>query len=116
MMSFLLCLCVCVGNVRYRSSALAGAHADQRVLAVLLRRWQPDVMAVIEGLDVSRCALPVTCRFHCPLTASLVFACRRQLGISVVSLEWFMALFSTTLPTHTALRVWDVFFLCGVEG
>ena len=108
------------------STALAGAHADQRVLAVLLRRWYPDVMTVIEGMDVSvpvHCLLLALARL-CVLRAPRASSSWRivsmlhlsQLGISVVSLEWFMAIFSTTLPTHTALRVWDAFFLLGVES
>lgn len=73
----------------YYTAALVGAHTDQRVLTTLLRKHVPEVVMVFEEME---------------------------LGTSVATLEWFMAVFSTRLPTHTAFRVWDVFVLVGTEA
>lgn len=37
------------------------------------------------------------------------------LGTEVFCLEWFIALFSKTMPTETVLRVWDTLFLEGYK-
>jgi hypothetical protein len=73
---------------QFWSPDMAGCRADQIVLEQLVRRLLP--------------------RLHKALSLS-------GLPASMVTTEWFVALFSTVLPIHVVLRVWDCLFLFGSE-
>lgn len=72
----------------YYTNSLIGVHADQRVLAHLISELVPEVHSAYESAGVQ---------------------------LHIVTVEWFMCVMCTTLPTHTALRVWDAIFLHGSE-
>ncbi len=73
----------------YYGGALEGVHADQRVLTHLLEELYPDLSSALARAGVE---------------------------LHIVTLEWFMCLGCTTLPTHTALRLWDAIFVFGANG
>jgi hypothetical protein len=73
----------------YFDDGLLGMFADQRVLAHLLGEVCPDVAAAVTAAGIE---------------------------LHTVTVEWMMCLMCTALPTHTALRLWDVLWVCGVEA
>jgi len=73
----------------YFDDGLLGMFADQRVLAHLLGEVCPDVAAAVATAGIE---------------------------LHTVTVEWMMCLMCTALPTHTALRLWDVVWVCGVEA
>ncbi|KAL8131160.1 uncharacterized protein LOC141710488 [Apium graveolens] len=65
---------------------LSGCHIEQRVFKDLLRKHCPKLCDHLEALDFD---------------------------VSVVATEWFLCLFSKSLPSETTLRVWDILFYEG---
>ncbi|KAK4303770.1 hypothetical protein Pmani_024242 [Petrolisthes manimaculis] len=70
----------------YYSSTLLGVQADQRVLSALVSTYLPGVESVVREHDIE---------------------------ISLITLHWFVTIFSSVLHTRILLRVWDLFFLDG---
>lgn len=67
---------------------LSGCHVEQRVFKDLLAKKCPRIAAHLEALEFD---------------------------ISLVATEWFLCLFSKSLPSETTLRVWDVLFYEGAK-
>ncbi|XAR55304.1 hypothetical protein NMG60_11035342 [Bertholletia excelsa] len=68
------------------SQNLSGCHVEQRVFKDLLVKKCPKIAAHLEALEFD---------------------------VSLVATEWFLCLFSKSLPSETTLRVWDVLFYEG---
>ena len=73
----------------YYSRTLLGVHVDQRVLSHLVMELLPDVHATYEACGLS---------------------------LHIVTAEWFMCCLCTSLPAHTAFRLWDALLLTGAEA
>jgi hypothetical protein len=73
----------------YYTRKLLGVHIDQRVISHLVGELLPDVAKAYED-------------------AGLV--------LHLVTAEWFMCCLCTTVPAHTAFRIWDCIFLFGSES
>ncbi|KAG6787220.1 uncharacterized protein [Populus alba] len=67
---------------------LSGCHVEQRVFQDLLVKKCPRIAAHLEELEFD---------------------------VSLVATEWFLCLFSKSLPSETTLRVWDVLFYEGAK-
>ncbi|KAL6975646.1 hypothetical protein U1Q18_024441 [Sarracenia purpurea var. burkii] len=67
---------------------LSGCHVEQRVFKDLLVKQCPRIAAHLEDLEFD---------------------------VSLVATEWFLCLFSKSLPSETTLRVWDVLFYEGAK-
>lgn len=67
---------------------LSGCHVEQRVFKDLLAKKCPRIAAHLEELEFD---------------------------VSLVCTEWFLCLFSKSLPSETTLRVWDVLFYEGAK-
>ncbi|KAM7271021.1 hypothetical protein ACFE04_030235 [Oxalis oulophora] len=67
---------------------LSGCHVEQRVFKDLLTQKCPKIAAHLEALEFDT---------------------------SLVTTEWFLCLFSKSLPSETTLRVWDVLFYEGAK-
>ncbi|KAG8642123.1 TBC1 domain family member 2A [Manihot esculenta] len=67
---------------------LSGCHVEQRVFKDLLVKECPRIAAHLEELEFN---------------------------VSLVATEWFLCLFSKSLPSETTLRVWDVLFFEGAK-
>ncbi|CAK9133398.1 unnamed protein product [Ilex paraguariensis] len=67
---------------------LSGCHVEQRVFKDLLTKKCPRVNAHLEDLEFD---------------------------VSLVCTEWFLCLFSKSLPSETTMRVWDVLFYEGAK-
>nr|GME14423.1 TBC1 domain family member 2A-like [Ipomoea batatas] len=67
---------------------LSGCHVEQRVFKDLLTKKCPRVASHLESLEFD---------------------------VSLVCTEWFLCLFSKSLPSETTLRVWDVLFYEGAK-
>ncbi|GFZ05225.1 Ypt/Rab-GAP domain of gyp1p superfamily protein [Actinidia rufa] len=67
---------------------LSGCHVEQRVFKDLLIKKCPRIAAHLEALEFD---------------------------VSLVATEWFLCLFSKSLPSETSLRVWDVLFYDGAK-
>ncbi|KAF8414190.1 hypothetical protein HHK36_002189 [Tetracentron sinense] len=67
---------------------LSGCHVEQRVFKDLLAKKCPRIAAHLEALEFD---------------------------ISLVATEWFLCLFSKSLPSETTMRVWDVLFNEGAK-
>ncbi|XWS36719.1 hypothetical protein CRYUN_Cryun20dG0110100 [Craigia yunnanensis] len=67
---------------------LFGCHVEQRVFKDLLAKKCPRIAAHLEALEFD---------------------------VSFVATEWFLCLFSKSLPSETTLRVWDVLFYEGAK-
>ncbi|KAI3457753.1 hypothetical protein Pfo_014416 [Paulownia fortunei] len=67
---------------------LSGCHVEQRVFKDLLTKKCPRIAAHLEALEFD---------------------------VSLVCTEWFLCLFSKSLPSETTLRVWDVLFYEGAK-
>ncbi|KAF2284844.1 hypothetical protein P3X46_012104 [Hevea brasiliensis] len=67
---------------------LSGCHVEQRVFKDLLVKECPRIAAHLEELEFD---------------------------VSLVATEWFLCLFSKSLPSETTLRVWDVLFFEGAK-
>ncbi|KAL4324355.1 hypothetical protein GQ457_11G004230 [Hibiscus cannabinus] len=67
---------------------LSGCHVEQRVFKDLLVKKCPRIAAHLEALEFD---------------------------VSLVATEWFLCLFSKSLPSETTLRVWDVLFYEGAK-
>ncbi|KAL4385096.1 hypothetical protein GQ457_15G017180 [Hibiscus cannabinus] len=67
---------------------LSGWHVEQRVFKDLLAKKCPRIAAHLEALEFN---------------------------VSLVATEWFLCLFSKSLPSETTLRVWDVLFYEGAK-
>ncbi|XP_059449953.1 uncharacterized protein LOC132180954 [Corylus avellana] len=67
---------------------LSGCHVEQRVFKDLLAKKCPRMASHLEALDFD---------------------------VSLVATEWFLCLFSKSLPSETTLRVWDVLFYEGAK-
>ncbi|KAL3849184.1 hypothetical protein ACJIZ3_011066 [Penstemon smallii] len=67
---------------------LSGCHVDQRVFKDLLTKKCPRIATHLEALEFD---------------------------VSLVCTEWFLCLFSKSLPSETTLRVWDVLFYEGAQ-
>ncbi|KAL8195389.1 hypothetical protein R6Q57_025792 [Mikania cordata] len=67
---------------------LSGCHVDQRVFKDLLTKKCPRLSAHLEVLGFD---------------------------VSLVATEWFLCLFSKSLPSETTMRVWDVLFHEGAK-
>ncbi|KAF3618371.1 hypothetical protein BC332_19062 [Capsicum chinense] len=65
---------------------LSGCHVEQRVFKDLLTKKCPRLAAHLDSLEFD---------------------------VSLVCTEWFLCLFSKSLPSETTLRVWDVLFYEG---
>ncbi|KAL7601160.1 hypothetical protein Lser_V15G24933 [Lactuca serriola] len=70
------------------SSNLTGCHVEQRVFKDLLKKKCPSIYAHLEAIEFD---------------------------VSLVATEWFLCLFSKSLPSETTLRVWDVLFYEGAK-
>ena len=71
------------------SPDMTGCRAEQAVLAQLVEKFLPRLSRALDAAG---------------------------LPLYMICTEWFVALFSTVLPVHTALRVWDCMFLHGTEA
>ncbi|QCE01947.1 TBC1 domain family member 2B [Vigna unguiculata] len=67
---------------------LSGCHVEQRVFKDLLAKKCPRIASHLESLEFD---------------------------VSLVATEWFLCLFSKSLPSETTLRVWDVIFNEGAK-
>ncbi|XP_009785668.1 uncharacterized protein LOC107767759 [Nicotiana tabacum] len=67
---------------------LSGCHVEQRVFKDLLTKKCPRLAAHLDALEFD---------------------------VSLVCTEWFLCLFSKSLPSETTLRVWDVLFYEGAK-
>ncbi|KAK1418164.1 hypothetical protein QVD17_27303 [Tagetes erecta] len=67
---------------------LSGCHVEQRVFKDLMTKKCPRLSAHLEALGFD---------------------------VSLVATEWFLCLFSKSLPSETTMRVWDVLFYGGAE-
>ncbi|CAK7349068.1 unnamed protein product [Dovyalis caffra] len=67
---------------------LSGCHVEQRVFQDFLAKKCPRIAAHLEELEFD---------------------------VSLVATEWFLCLFSKSLPSETTLRVWDVLFYEGAK-
>ncbi|XXG44792.1 hypothetical protein AAC387_Pa02g0050 [Persea americana] len=67
---------------------LSGCHVEQRVFKDLLAKKCPRIAAHLEALEFD---------------------------VSLVATEWFLCLFSKSLPSETTMRVWDVLFNEGAK-
>ncbi|KAL9244003.1 hypothetical protein vseg_017826 [Gypsophila vaccaria] len=67
---------------------LSGCHVEQRVFKDLLVKKCPGIAAHLEELEFDA---------------------------SLVATEWFLCLFSKSLPSETTLRVWDILFYEGAK-
>ncbi|KAI9082410.1 hypothetical protein K1719_035833 [Acacia pycnantha] len=67
---------------------LSGCHVEQRVFKDLLVKKFPRIAAHLDALEFD---------------------------VSLVATEWFLCLFSKSLPSETTLRVWDVVFYEGAK-
>ncbi|KMS99094.1 hypothetical protein BVRB_3g066920 [Beta vulgaris subsp. vulgaris] len=67
---------------------LSGCHVEQRVFKDLLTKKYPRTAAHLEALEFD---------------------------VSLVTTEWFLCLFSKSLPSETTMRVWDVLFYEGAQ-
>ncbi|CAN0927159.1 TBC1 domain family member 2A [Linum grandiflorum] len=67
---------------------LSGCHVEQRVFKDLLDKQCPRLAAHLDSLEFD---------------------------VSLVATEWFLCLFSKSLPSETTLRVWDVLFYEGAK-
>lgn len=70
------------------SQSMLGTQTDQRVFKWLVESELPELAARLESCGIQ---------------------------IQLVTLHWFLCAFVCTLPTETALRVWDWFFLDGEQ-
>ncbi|XP_074307773.1 uncharacterized protein LOC141642754 [Silene latifolia] len=70
------------------SNNLSGCHVEQRVFKDLLAKNYPRINAHLEALEFD---------------------------VSLVTTEWFLCLFSKSMPSETTLRVWDVLFYEGAQ-
>ncbi|KNA24542.1 hypothetical protein SOVF_014700 [Spinacia oleracea] len=70
------------------SNNLSGCHVEQRVFQDLLTQKYPRIAAHLEALEFD---------------------------VSLVATEWFLCLFSKSLPSETTMRVWDVLFYEGAK-
>lgn len=67
---------------------LSGCHVEQRVFKDLLAKKCSKIAAHLEAMEFD---------------------------VSLVATEWFLCLFSKSLPSETTLRVWDVLFYEGAK-
>lgn len=67
---------------------LSGCHVEQRVFKDLLVKKCPRIAAHLEAMEFD---------------------------VSLVATEWFLCLFSKSLPSETTMRVWDVLFFEGAK-
>ncbi|KAJ4980330.1 hypothetical protein NE237_031167 [Protea cynaroides] len=67
---------------------LSGCHVEQRVFNDLLAKTCPRIAAHLDALGFD---------------------------VSLVATEWFLCLFSKSLPSETTMRVWDVLFNEGAK-
>ncbi|XP_061344136.1 uncharacterized protein LOC133290093 [Gastrolobium bilobum] len=67
---------------------LSGCHVEQRVFKDLIAKKCPRIATHLEALEFD---------------------------VSLVTTEWFLCLFSKSLPSETTLRVWDVIFYEGAK-
>lgn len=67
---------------------LSGCHVEQRVFKDLLAKKCPRIAAHLEAMEFD---------------------------VSLVATEWFLCLYSKSLPSETTLRVWDVLFNEGAK-
>ncbi|CAL9212102.1 uncharacterized protein LOC135617442 [Musa acuminata AAA Group] len=67
---------------------LSGCHVEQRVFRDLLAKKCPRIATHLEAMEFD---------------------------VSLVATEWFLCLFSKSLPSETTLRVWDVLFNEGAK-
>ncbi|KAG5596738.1 hypothetical protein H5410_037970 [Solanum commersonii] len=67
---------------------LSGCHVEQRVFKDLLTKKCPRLASHLDSLEFD---------------------------VSLVCTEWFLCLFSKSLPSETTLRVWDVLFYEGAK-
>ncbi|KAL5794228.1 hypothetical protein ACOSP7_002822 [Xanthoceras sorbifolium] len=67
---------------------LSGCHVEQRVFKDLLPKQCPRIATHLEALEFD---------------------------VSLVATEWFLCLFSKSLPSETTLRVWDILFYEGAK-
>ncbi|XP_044465263.1 growth hormone-regulated TBC protein 1-like [Mangifera indica] len=67
---------------------LSGCHVEQRVFKDLLVKQCPRIASHLEAMEFD---------------------------VSLVATEWFLCLFSKSLPSETTLRVWDVLFYEGAK-
>ncbi|CAL0317412.1 unnamed protein product [Lupinus luteus] len=84
-------LAVLVENVLVNdcyTNNLSGCHVEQRVFKDLLVKKCPRIASHLEALGFD---------------------------VSLVTTEWFLCLFSKSLPSETTLRVWDVIFYEGAK-
>ncbi|KAK6142316.1 hypothetical protein DH2020_022664 [Rehmannia glutinosa] len=84
-------LAVLLENVLFNdcyTNNLSGCHVDQRVFRDILTKKCPRIAAHLESLEFD---------------------------VSLVCTEWFICLFSKSLPSETTLRVWDILFYEGAN-
>ncbi|XP_058080544.1 uncharacterized protein LOC131228714 [Magnolia sinica] len=67
---------------------LSGCHVEQRVFKDLLSQKYPRIAAHLEAMEFD---------------------------VSLVTTEWFLCLFSKSLPSETTMRVWDILFNEGAK-
>ncbi|MQM02785.1 hypothetical protein Taro_035558 [Colocasia esculenta] len=70
------------------TDTLSGCHVEQRVFKDLLTKKCPRIASHLDALGFD---------------------------VSLVATEWFLCLFSKSLPSETTMRVWDVLFTEGAK-
>ena len=83
---WVLCAIVEKACPRYYTPNMIGCQVDLRVFAEILARECPQLCALLE---------------------------QQCLSLPVATTRWFLCLFVTVVPSETALRIWDTFFLHG---
>lgn len=96
------------------ASNLAGCHSEMRTLAVLLSRRMPRLHRWGgEGAGGVACVRMRLSRGRRGVDRWALRGSRRHLeslgcDVSIVATDWFLCLFTTSLPPEVAARVWDV--------
>lgn len=79
-------LAVLLENVLFNdcyADNLSGCHVEQRVFKDFLAKMCPSIATHLENINFD---------------------------VSIVATEWFLCLFAKSLPSETAMRIWDILF------
>jgi len=83
---WILCAIVEKACPRYYTPSMVGCQVDIRIFTDILQRVYPQLYKMFETIGLS---------------------------LPVATTRWFLCLFVTVVPSETALRIWDTFFLHG---
>ncbi len=84
------------------SLSLAGLSVDMAVFRDLLRIKLSDLARHLERLQSESWDTTLGANYEPPL-------------VNVFTMQWFLTLFTNTLPKDSVLRIWDLIFLEGSE-